>query len=144
MKTEKGVVAVVYKQVNGSCRFLVLNRKKNWEGWELLKGNLEKEGYEETVKLELEEESGIEQDEVLDIQEMDETVSWEYERDGEKRQKQYRAFLVEVGQEATVDVTGNPHDEHEQGFFLSFTDAEALLTYEDQVELLGSARERID
>lgn len=132
----------VYREAASSPRFLVLRRVKNWEGWELPKGNLE-EGYEETARQELEEEAGITGDEILELEELGETVSWEYERDGEEREKEYRAFLVEVDQDARVDVTGNPHEEHEKGFFLGFEDARALLTYDDQVKVLEKANDRV-
>ncbi len=142
MKTEKGVIAVVYKESGLSNRYLVLHRIKNWEGWELLKGHLEDGNYEETVRIELEEEAGISPGDIEDIEEMGEEVSWEYERDGEERSKQYRAYRVKVGSDVTADVSDNPHDEHDQAFFLGFKDARTLLHYDDNVELLEEAESR--
>lgn len=140
MKTEKGVMIVAYKESRGNNRFLVLERDKNWEGYETPKGRLEEDDYEETVRIELEEEAGIDESQIEKLEDLDETVSWEYERDGEKRQKKYRVFAVKVGKNAAVDVTGNPDREHSRGMFLRFEDAEALLTHEDNIEVLETVR----
>jgi 8-oxo-dGTP pyrophosphatase MutT (NUDIX family) len=139
VKTEKGIAAVVYKKSRGSLRVLILHRKKNWEGWELLKGHLENGDYEETVRLELEEEAGIDTEEIQNTQELDHTVEWSYEEEGEKIKREYRGFLVRVEPETGVDVTQNPHDEHESGFFMKPEDAEALLTHDNQKKLLEEA-----
>lgn len=144
MKTEKGIIAVVYKQGGSNPRFLVLKRDKNWEGWELVKGNLEDDDHEETVRVEVEEEAGISPGEILEIEDLDQKVSWEYERDGEERRKEYRAFLVKVDEDAVVNVHENPHDEHEKGFFFRFRDAEPLLEYENNQEILEKAREVVE
>ncbi|MFB6245013.1 MAG: NUDIX domain-containing protein [Candidatus Nanohaloarchaea archaeon] len=143
MTTEKGVILVVYKESRGHRRFLVLKRTKNWEGWELPKGHLE-DGYESTVRLELEEEAGIEESEIVEVEEMGETVSWSFEDDGEEIHREYRAFLVRVDGDAIVDVSGNPHDEHDSGYFFNYDDVHSLLTYDDQRSLLREAKETLE
>ncbi len=143
MKTEKGIIAVVYKDSGIRNRYLVLHRVKNWEGWELPKGHLEDGDYEETVRIELREEAGISSDDIERLDELGEEASWEYERDGEERRKEYRAYLVRVNSEVTADVSNNPDEEHDQAFFLGFRDAKALLHYEDNVDLLAKADSRI-
>ncbi len=143
MKTEKGVILVVYKESHGSRRFLVLKRTKNWEGWELPKGHLE-DGYEGTVRLELAEEAGIDEEQIVDIQDMEREVSWTFEEAGEEIQREYRAYLVEVDSDAIVDVSQNPHDEHESGYFFNYDDVYSLLTYDDHRELLEEARETLE
>jgi 8-oxo-dGTP pyrophosphatase MutT (NUDIX family) len=144
METEKGVIIVLYKQSRRSNRFALLKRKKNWEGWEIPKGHLEDDGYEHTVKLELREETGIDEDDIEEITDMEETVSWEYEEDGEEFRKEYRAFLVRVDEDTDIDISHNPHEEHEQGFFLKKEDAESLITYENNIEILEKGVEAID
>jgi len=60
MKTKyrKYIFAVVFVK-NKKYEFLILHRKKNWKGWELLKGGLiEKENEMHALKRELREESG--------------------------------------------------------------------------------------
>ena len=143
MKTEKGVVIVAYKEVRRNHRYLVLKRTKNWEGWELPKGHLENDDYTETVKLELGEEAGLEEENIENIKEMEETLEWTFEDDGEEIKREYKAFIVKISEGAIVDVSENPHDEHETGFFLDFEDASSLLTYDNQAEILEKGKESL-
>lgn len=143
MKTEKGVIISAYKQ-DSYPRFVVLNRKKNWEGWELPKGHLEEDDYRETVRLELQEEAGIDEKQIEEIEELDYTAEWKYEEDGKKIKRKYKGFIVRLSEDALIDVNQNPHDEHAQGFFFRQEDAESLLTHENNVEVLDRAAEQIE
>lgn len=143
MKTEKGVVIAAYKQ-DRYPRFVVLNRSKNWEGWELPKGHLEDDDYEKTVKMELREEAGIDEEQIEDIEELGYTVEWKYQDDGEEIKREYRGFIVRLSKDALIDVNQNPHDEHDQGFFFRQEDAESLLTHDNNIEVLNRAVEQID
>lgn len=143
MKTEKGVMIAAYKQ-DTYPRFVVLNRSKNWEGWELPKGHLEDDDYEKTVRLELKEEAGIDEEDILEVEELDHTVEWEFEEDGEQIKREYRGYLVKLSEGAIIDTASNPHDEHDQGFFFRQEDAESLLTHENNIRLLDVALEQID
>ncbi len=127
---------VAYKQSRRSKRFAVLKRKKNWEGWELPKGHLENDDHFYTVREELQEEAGIEEEEIENIEETEETVSWKYERDGEEFEKKYRVMMVEVSDSVRIDTSGNPDEEHEQGFFLGLEDALSLLTHQNNRDIL--------
>ena len=142
METERGVILIAYKKME-KARYLVLKRKKNWEGWETPKGHLENDDYEETVEIELGEEAGVAPESIMEIRDMDRTLSWEYEQDGKQYRKEYKAFMVELDPESFVDVSGNPDDEHEHGFFFVLRDAEKMLTHEDNVDLLKEAHELI-
>jgi len=143
MKTEKGVIIVAYKESDRNPRFTVLKRKKNWEGWELPKGHLEKDDYRETVKIELGEETGIEQQSIESITDLEQLVEWEFEEDGQTIGREYKAFLVKLSEDSYIDVSKNPCDEHETGLFLRFRDVEEMLTYDDQTELLRTAYNKI-
>jgi len=143
MRIEKGVVVVAYKEVRRNHRYLVLKRTKNWEGWELPKGHLEEDDYRETVKLELGEEAGLSEEEIEDIKDMERTLEWTFEDDGEEIKREYKAFLVEISEDAVVDVSENPHDEHETGFFLDYEDGSSLLTYGNQAEILERGKESL-
>ena len=143
MRTEKGVVIAAYKQNRRNPRYTVLKRKKNWEGWELPKGHLEDGDYEKTVLQELEEEAGIEEDRVKAIEDMEKLIEWSYKDDGEKVKREYKAFLVELDKDTYIDTSSNPHDEHETGLFLRFKDVEDMLTYEQHVEVLKKAHEKV-
>lgn len=143
MKTEKGVMIAAYKQ-DKYPRFVVLNRSKNWEGWELPKGHLEDDDYEGTVRTELKEEAGIDEEHIEEIEDLDHTAEWTFEDDGEEIKREYRAFLVKLSGDALIDVEENPHDEHDQGFFFRREDAESLLTYENNIEVLQKAVSQIE
>ncbi|WEL23659.1 hypothetical protein HBNXNv_0818 [Candidatus Nanohalovita haloferacivicina] len=136
---------VVHKKPSRENRYLILNRKKNWEGWELAKGHLEEDDYEHTVKLELREEAGIDEGQIQSIEDLDHTAEWSFEdEDGEEVQREYKAFLVEVTPEAIADVEQNPSDEHSQAFFLSKEDCEGLLTYDNHKEVLELGAEKAE
>lgn len=143
MRTEKGVCIIAYKESRGSKRFLILQRKKNWEGWELPKGHLEEDDYFETVNIELEEEAGINEENINSIDETDETLEWSFEDDEEQVNREYKVFIAKIKEEASVDTTGNPSDEHETGFFMKKEDVESLLTYDNQKELISNYSELV-
>ena len=143
METEKGVIIIAYKEKRRNPRYAVLQRTKNWEGWELPKGHLEKDDYEKTVKIELKEETGIKNSQIKEINDMEETVTWEYEDEGEKFRKEYKSFIVKLDEDAEIDTSQNPHQEHSQGFFLNKEDAKGLLTYENQKEILEKASKNL-
>ncbi len=136
MRTEKGVAVVAYKESNRNQRFLVLQRTKNWQGWELPKGNLEEGDYEKTVKLELEEEAGVTEDSIESLESLGQVLKWTFERDGDEIKREYKCFLVKVSEDTYVDTSGNPHEEHSGGYFFDYDDASSLLTHENQKELL--------
>lgn len=143
MKTEKGVTIIAYKESNRNNRFLVLKRIKNWEGWELPKGHLENDDYVETVKLELGEEGGISEEHIESVESLNQALEWTFERDGDKIKREYHCYLVKVSEEAIVDTSQNPHDEHEDGYFFNLEDATALLTHDNQRELLEQVSDNI-
>jgi len=145
MKTEKGVVVIAHQESRRNHRYLVLKRTKNWEGWELPKGHLENDDYRETVELELGEEAGLKEENIENIEEMGETLEWTFENDnGEEIKREYKAFIVKIEAEAIVDVSENPHEEHENGFFLSYEDASSLLTYDNQKEILETGKNMLE
>ncbi len=143
MKTEKGVIITAYKETRGKPRFIVLKRKKNWEGWEIPKGHLEKDNYRKTVEIELREEAGIQKEKIESINDQEETVTWTFKKDGEKIKKEYKAFIVKVEEDTYVDISKNPCDEHESGLFLRYRDVKEMLTYEDQKKVLEKAYKKI-
>jgi len=145
MKTEKGVAIVAYKVKRGKKRFLVLQRTKNWEGWELPKGHLEQDDYKHTAKQELREEAGISEEKVESLEELDAVLEWSYEDEeqGEEIKREYKGFLVKISEDTIVDTRNNPHNEHANGFFMKEGDVKSLLTYDNQKELLQEALTRL-
>lgn len=141
MKTEKGVTIAVFKNPENP-RFAVLKRTKNWEGWETPKGHLEG-SYRNTVKMELKEEAGIQEQKIKKIEDMDDTSEWEYERDGEEYHRKYRKFLVEVEEDTIISTDNNPHEEHSKGYFFRPKVAKEMLEYENNKELIEEALKHI-
>jgi 8-oxo-dGTP pyrophosphatase MutT (NUDIX family) len=141
MEVEKGVILAVFNEDN---RIMVLKRKKNWEGWELPKGHLEKDDYRETVLIELEEEAGIDPEHIESVIDIDHTAEWEYTQDGKDFKKEYKAFLIKVSDVERVDTSENPDDEHEHGFFLRPRHVEEMLEYDNNREVLEKALEQLD
>ena len=141
MEEEKGVIIVVYKN-SRNPRFAGMKRKKNWEGWELPKGHLE-EDYKRTVKQEVKEETGISENLIKDIENLNLEIEWVYEDGDEDIRRVYRAYTVKVAGESYIDVSENPHDEHEHGYFFRKSDLEKLLEYENHLEVLEKASEKI-
>ena len=141
MKGEKGAIITVFDERG---RVLVLKRKKNWEGWELPKGHLEQDDYRETVRIELQEESGIEPEKIDAIKDLGKTVSCKYTQDGQEYSKKYKAFRVEVSNIERVDTSENPCDEHEHGFFLRPEHVEEMLEYDNNREVLRRAQKFIE
>ena len=141
MEVEKGVILAVFDEDN---RVMVLKRKKNWEGWELPKGHLEKDDYRETVLIELEEEAGIDPELVETVEYLDHTAEWEYTQDEKDFKKKYKAFLVKVSDVERVDTSDNPDKEHEHGFFLRPRHVEEMLEYDNNREVLEKALEQLD
>lgn len=131
---------MVYKKKRGKKRFLILKRNKNWEGWEIPKGHLEDEDYTKTVKQELREEAGIPEKKIEKIENLNRDLEWTFtDEEGQEVKREYRGYVVETSKAASVDVTQNPHEEHETGFFMKKEDVKSLLTYENQKELLNLA-----
>lgn len=144
MTTERRVCVVVCKEMDGFYRYAVLKRTKNWDGWELPKGHIEgDDSPEETVYRELQEETGIDRDDVVRVEPLDRTLEWTYERDGEERKAVCDCFLVEVADDVFISVDQNPDDEHAKGHFLNFRDARDILTYDNQRDLLIHAHEQL-
>lgn len=142
MNIEKGVIIVAYKNSNARKRYLLLKRKKNWEGWEIPKGHLEEDDYRKTVKIELNEEAGIKEKMIKNIEDLDKTVEWSYQQEGKKFKKEYKAFAAEIKEEAHVDTSQNPDEEHEKGYFFNLRDGKALLEYENNIKLLEEFEEK--
>lgn len=72
-------MAVVYRLKGGEKEFLLMKRKKNWVGYEFVKGGIEKsETPEKAVERELREETGISKSELISIKKTKLTVRVKY------------------------------------------------------------------
>ena len=56
----KGVAAIVFRKDKGRTKYLLLKRKLNWKGWEILKGGCKLfESEDKCLKREIKEEIGM-------------------------------------------------------------------------------------
>ena len=141
MELVKGVVVCVYKDNGEHHRYCVLKRESNWEGWELVKGRVDDgESLEEAAKREVVEETGIEP---LEVEQVDFDQEWEYTRDGKKYRSEYKSFVAKVPEDALVDTSQNPDEEHGQGFFLNFRDAKDILEHSNQKDFLKKVKNTV-
>jgi len=59
-KVRKGISAIIFIERGGKREYLILKRKKNWKGWECLKGGRRrKESEFHALKREIKEEIGV-------------------------------------------------------------------------------------
>lgn len=140
MREEERVCVVLYKRVGDAVRYAVLNRELNWEGWELVKGRMEGTP-EETARIEVSEEAGI--DELEAVEPVDHELEWTFEDEGEAVHVSCHCFRAEAPPDARISVDENPDEEHADGYFLNFRDARDILTYDDQRELLNAVHEQL-
>lgn len=134
---KRGVIAVVYKIKGNYAYFAVLERKSNWRGWELVKGNLESdETEEEAVIREIKEETGIKK--IIKLERIDGIVKWTYRENNNFIEANYTPFMAEVDPEENINIKKDDF-EHSQGYFLNYRDARAILKFKEHQELLDSA-----
>jgi 8-oxo-dGTP pyrophosphatase MutT (NUDIX family) len=96
----------------------------------------------ETLEMELKEETGIENSDIQQVEDLDWTMSWSFKDGDETVKKEYDCFSVRVSGDTRLDTSGNPHDEHTQALFLRFEDTHSLLTYDNQKDLLKRVHNR--
>lgn len=128
----KGIQAVVYRNNDSKREFLILHRVKNWEGWEFLKGGVEKdELYRNAVIRELWEECNCKKEEILNIWQTRQNFIIEYP---EKSQKESgykgtinKTFIVELNSNASLNVDNNIEIEHDRLDWVTTENAKRLL-----------------
>ncbi|MFB6294779.1 MAG: NUDIX domain-containing protein [Candidatus Nanohaloarchaea archaeon] len=140
MREEERVCVVLYKRVDDTVRYAVLNRVLNWEGWELVKGRMEGSP-EETARIEVQEEAGI--DDLAELVPVDHDLEWTFEDEGDEVHVMCHCFRAEAPADARISVEENPDQEHADGYFLNYRDARDILTYDDQRELLEAVHEQL-
>ena len=117
----KSVCVVLYD----NKKFLILHRKINWIGWEMLKGNVEKnENYKDALLREIKEETNIKVSLIKKL-----PIENTYFRNNEKVYQ--KVFLVKY-KEGEVKLS----DEHDDFKWVSLKDALKLLTHDNQKRCL--------
>lgn len=134
----RGVAAVVFFRKDDSVRYLLMKRKKNWKGWEWLKGGRKKGESEKAVlKREIKEEIGIKR---FKAKRTGQALSFKYQKEFVKDNKEYsgakhRIYLVEV----FSDKVKPDRVEHSGYRWASRKQALKLITWKDQRKVFSEA-----
>ncbi len=138
-----GVLAILFmesKEASQGTRFLILHRKLNWSGWELLKGGIEVNESEETaLRREIFEESGLKKITVLKRLDTN-MVYWDRNH---KIQNELSVFLVKADPSETVSFSNNVVEEHDAFEWVSGSDAIKKLKFSDTKRLIRFAIEEL-
>jgi len=133
MPIEKSAGAVVFRQEKNKIYYLLLHCQAGH--WDFPKGNIEKgEKLEETVKREVNEETGIE--EIKFIPKFKESIKYFYKLRGKNIFKIVTFFLVKTKEEK-VKISW----EHLGYKWLSYKEALEKLTFENAREILRKAND---
>jgi len=137
MKTRKGVAAVVFTNIRGNKKYLILKRKLHWKGYEFLKGGLKKgENEDNAIRREIREETGKLSPEYK-LKKTNLSYSFAYERPFIQDKELWAGSKNRV-YTAEFD---NPYirldkDEHSGFKWMSKKDALRLLTWPNQKDIL--------
>ena len=132
-RIRNGIAAIVFAKINGKKKYLLLERKMYWTGWEWIKGGKKKgESEVNCLKREIKEETGKNPSE-YSYKKTPYKLTFMYERpfvhdfvlwDGAKN----KVYAVEFfNSKVCID-----KDEHSGCKWISKADALKLITHEDQ------------
>ncbi len=131
-KYRKGVFCVVY--TSKPIKYLLLHRKKHWQGWEFPKGGkLAREKLENTVRREIKEETGLN---VKKIKNFNVKGKFVYDKKT-KEERKFKGFIWQLFacevQRKKVKISKKEHDKYK---WCTFTQAVKLLTWPNQKKCL--------
>jgi|SRR3989344_902999 len=145
MPKEKSAGAVIFRMENGEPYYLLL---RYYSGhWEFAKGHIEEgESNEETVKREIEEETGIKEIKIMPM--FQEYVKYFFRasyglKDAEKKKAPWIFKLVVFYLAQTKSVEVKISKEHKDFIWLPFQDAVKKLTYKNAKNILTKANNYI-
>jgi len=135
-KYRRGASAIVFRRKNG-LKLLILHRKLNWTGYEILKGGLKgRESEDNCLKRELREETGIRKYRHVE-------TGYEYRYSWTKafikdnntyRGAHFRLFIVEdLDKSGRIRIDRNEHSGYS---WVTAKKALKMLTYKDQRDAL--------
>lgn len=136
-KYRKAIFGVAYSiDSDGKIEYVILKRKKHWNGWEFPKGKIERFEFRRwAARREVEEETGLK---VLDIKRLKIDGSYKYKKELKDRPgivgQTYHLFAVKVKKgngKISVD-----EKEHSYGKWASYEEAYKKLTWADQKKCL--------
>lgn len=130
------IVSVVFKKADGQPVFLLLHRCLHWNGWELVKGQLEgSESPEEAVTREVFEETGLKNIRILKKI----NHSMQFFDKAQKKESEAFGFLVESLDEKPVSLEQNPVKEHDSFEWADSGTVLKKLRFENMRELFSAA-----
>jgi len=131
MVLENSAGAVIFRKKEGVIYYLLLNYSAGH--WDFPKGNIEKrEGLKDTVKREVEEETGIEG--IVFLEDFKEKIDYFYKKDGKTVYKTVVFFLART-EEKNVKISF----EHKGFKWLSYNTALEELTFDNARKVLEKA-----
>jgi len=141
LKYRKSVQIVVYKIETGKIFYLILHRKKHWNGFEFPKGGIEKgESELDAVKRETKEEAGLK---IKKILRYNVRGKFDYPRELADRKgfigQSYRLFSAEVFP-GRVKIDKHEHSGYE---WLGFKGAIKKLTHQEQKDCLKVVEKKL-
>src|SRR3989344_2700923 len=126
------VQAIIYKKEQGKKKYLILHRKLNWVGWELMKETMEEnESFEETLRRGIKEEIGVEKITIENEKEVDIELP---------AGKIIYLYKVRISPQEKIDIT--KEKEHDKFKWVSQEEAEKLLTYKNAVNMLKEFKDQ--
>jgi len=140
MISETARGAIVFRKKDMSVEYLLLKyRRYGQNHWDFVKGAPEgKESLEETVKREVEEETGILK--VIICEGFIEKRSYNYEKNnGTKVKKDVTLLLTKVGRDEKIKLS----EEHSHYKWASIEECKKILEFKDQKEILEKANKFI-
>jgi len=136
MKYRKGIGAVIYRKTKEDSVFLILHRKKNWEGWELLKGGII-DGEDEltSLKREIKEETGLKKYKI--IKKTGKAIKYKWPKQFAKDHRIYFGaehvfYLIETSI-SKIKIDKREHDDYK---WVTGEEALKLLTYNNHKRIL--------
>lgn len=120
--------------------FLVMKRKRNWEGWEFVKGGIEPgETEEQAVKREIKEETQLQKYTII---KKIEGLKKEF-IGMENRLNVHSIYLVESSMNIPIHIQKGPDAEHSTYLWCDKASTLSKLTWDSDKKILGVALEEI-
>jgi 8-oxo-dGTP pyrophosphatase MutT (NUDIX family) len=133
MINERSAGAVIFRREGDRILYLLLHYRYKTEYWDFPRGNIEEgEGEQETLKREVQEETGIE--DIAFVKGFTEGTDWFYKREGETVYKEVTYFLVETKTKG-VRIS----EEHIGYEWLPYSEALERIGYRTSKEILEKA-----
>ncbi len=141
MKTLKGIVAVIFRENDGTLEFLIFHRILNWSGWELLKGSIDEgEKTEDALKREIFEEAGLKKIEIVKRL----PLTLRFFDKIRKCKREMQSFLVKAHAAEKVSFENNDAAEHDAFEWALAETAIKKLTHKEQKNILKTALKQLE